>query len=107
MKKVIIPHLAYTIYLKDLRKPSKVVKDAMKDSTFVYKACCEKGTHFSAIYMFLPIKESDIPTLCHELTHAMQNICESKGIDFIRERESIAYMYQYALNELLGYEYDV
>lgn len=107
MKKVVISHIGYTIYLKDIRKPSKLVKDIMKDKSYNWRACCEKSTHSSTIYMILPVKTVNIPTLCHELIHVFQNICESKGIDFVQEKEHISYLYQYTLNELLGLEYDI
>lgn len=43
-----------------------------------------------------------MPTLFHEITHAVQYICEQRGIDMELEKESVAYMVHYLGETVMG-----
>lgn len=100
--KITIPHIFYTIEVKDTKNPPKDIKEFL-DKGFI--ACIAKGKNRSRLYIKHPIRNSDIPTLCHELIHILQHICKERDILFTNEEEHCAYMFQYMLNEILGYEY--
>ena len=46
-------------------------------------------------------------TVAHELTHALQHICEVRHMDFLEEREHMAYIMQYAMGRILGWVWNV
>jgi hypothetical protein len=100
--KIKIPHIFYEVEILDIKKATGVGKEMLK-SNFV--AITEYQNHKSIIYIKLPIKPVDVPTLCHELVHVLQNICRDNKISFENEEEHTAYIFQYVLNEILGYEF--
>jgi len=103
-KKIIIQHLAYTVEIKD----SKKAKGEVKEFLHKYVACSQEiDRHKTIIWVQFPIIESEIPTILHELIHALQNICKWHAIDFVEETEHVAYIYHYMVNEALGYKYDL
>lgn len=102
MKKAYLPHLHYSVFLKEKNKAKEKAK-IMLDSGCV--AVTENRDRYSSvIYMDLPLKKKDLPTLGHELIHVLQNICDLRHIDFVSEQENIAYMFQYLFCEFTGYE---
>lgn len=100
---IIIPHLAYTVEILDIKKAKG--NDLYKLGFF--HAITLKYKNKSIIYMKLPLKRQHIPVLAHELTHVIQNICADRDIDAVQEQEHCAYMMQYLLGKIMGYEYNV
>lgn len=97
-----ISHLDYTVSLKNSDyAPLHVKKQFQKYIAITYRPNWKE----SIIYMRFPIGDYQIPTLMHEIEHAVQNIAIDYGIDFIVEREHIAYLFQYIFNQFLGYQY--
>lgn len=45
--------------------------------------------------MHMPIEEHDLSTLVHEIIHALQFICDDRGIEFTDEMEHMAYVADY------------
>lgn len=101
--KIYLPHINYTLHVKDISKGKGEVKEYLKTKV----ACHIKINEcMSEIYVKLPIKQKDVTTLCHELIHVLQNISHTFDINFSNEEEHFAYMFQYMLNKILGYEYE-
>lgn len=104
MKKIYIPHLFYTVYICDKSKATGRVKKYLKDENM--NACREiSGSHASRIWIKMPIKPVEVPTLAHEIVHVLQHIAKERDIDFKDEEEHFAYLMQYILNEALNYEF--
>lgn len=102
-KKIFIPHIFYTVNVKDVKEAKGRIKTFLSNG---YVACCENvDKNTSDIYITYPIKNYYVPTIVHELTHVLQNICRERNMVFEDERENTAYMLHFMLNEILGYEY--
>jgi hypothetical protein len=99
--KITIPHLKYSVEIKDIKKGDKTYTDKLNVRAYAERDDSNKTT----IYIKLPIKRDELSTLCHELIHAMQNMCQDRNIRFENEEEHIGYIFQYLINEILGYEY--
>ena len=99
--KIKIPHIHYEVEVLDIKKSKGIAKDMLADK---FVAVTEYLNHKSIIYINLPIKTKDIPTLCHELVHVLQNICRDKRITFINEEEHTAYIFQFLLDTIMGYD---
>lgn len=98
--KIELPHIGYTVHIKD-RRVSKRAASTMHAATERMSA------HSATIYIPLPLKRQDEPTLVHEIIHVLQYICESKHIDFVQEQEHMAYIANHIFNRALGYHYVV
>ena len=95
--KININHLGYVVYIKERSK-------FVGDNTSV--AIAQQDTKDqSTIFIELPIRKINLSILAHEITHVLQYICESRGIDFKEEKEHMAYIMQYIFNEVCGYKY--
>lgn len=94
-KKIYLPHLNYTLYVRHFK--------GHPDGTPNAKAYTERiSDHSSAIYL----SRGDTPcSVAHELIHVLQFLSGSKGIDFVREQEHFGYMMQYLMGQVLGYEW--
>lgn len=101
MTKCYIPHLDYTVRLLDTSKAKGEARHFLKQ---VYGVTWKKDLSESVIYLPLPLKHGDWATLGHEIVHVLQNICQSKGIQFENETEHTAYLFQYIFNTFTGYE---
>lgn len=100
--KIYIPHIHYTLKVKDVSKAKSYVKELLKTKV----ACFHKEDNFNGcIYIKLPIKNFEVPLLAHEVIHCLQHICETRNIDFVDEKEHMAYLMSWILNEILGYRY--
>lgn len=94
-KQVYIPHLKYTVWLLD--KSRAEGKSAQKfDEGFV--AVTEKMDGQSAI--FADLNTLDLPTLAHEIEHVLQYIAEYYNMDYVKEKENLAYLSEYLTKEL-------
>lgn len=96
--KIYIPHLGYTVEIKKFKDDPRVPNAMAWSETL--------GPDKSAIYIHQPIKRVDTPLLAHELIHVLQWIAVARGIDFTQEQEHFAYLMQWVMNEVLGYEYE-
>lgn len=94
--KILIPHIGYTVCVKQKNKSQRFSAWVIKDSS---NQC--------SLYIKQPIAENEIPTLAHELVHVLQYIAESRNIDMIQEQEHMGYLMGYLMQKILGYEYDV
>ena len=103
MDKIVINHLGYTIEVLDRKKAKGKEFDLLQHCV----AITHKGKHKSTIYIKTPIKRNYIPVIAHELMHVIQNICVDRDIDMIQEQEQVAYIMQYALGKIMGYDYNI
>ena len=94
--KIVIPHIAYTVYVKDIDK--NPYGNSIAYAWKLDENSCE-------LFFKKNLKPKDAPTVAHELVHVLQYICEGRGIDFSSEREHMGYIMQYMMNEILGYDY--
>jgi hypothetical protein len=102
MKKIHIPHLSYTLYICDKKNAKGYAKEYLKKM----HACREIIDHKSSkIWIKIPIKPLEFPTLAHEVVHVLQHIAKEKDMVFEKEEEHFAYLMHYILNEVLGYEF--
>lgn len=92
--KIYIPHLDYTIITKPFKAHSAV------PNAQAYVERIDDRTS----YLYLQ-KKNTPPGLAHEVVHILQNICADRDMNFIIESEHMAYLMQYILGELLGYEW--
>lgn len=93
MKTINIHHLGYK------------VSHGIADTGQHYMSCIRiDDNHCKIIYKSKP-RPNDIPTLAHEVLHALQYMSESRGIDMTIEMEHMGYLMQYILNEILGLKY--
>lgn len=99
--KIYIPHIHYELEVLDIKKAKGITEEMLNSGCY---GATEYLDHKSIIYIKLPLKPIDIPTVCHELVHVLQNICRDKRITFINEEEHMAYIMQYLLAEIMGYE---
>lgn len=97
MKRILIPHLAYTVNVKEPGK-NKPITNAVAWVEWDSDNEC-------SLYIKQPIKPYQVPTLAHELVHVLQHISEARGIHFASEREHLGYLMQWLMNEVLGYSY--
>lgn len=93
--KIKLEHIGYTIYIKNIEK-----------SEHNFFACVEEVDSHSSI-MWLPpkIQQKDYSLIAHEVIHVLQNICEARKMNFLIEKEHMAYLMQFILNKITGYSY--
>jgi CRISPR/Cas system-associated endoribonuclease Cas2 len=101
-KKAYLPHIHYTIYFKDLSelqgveiKGSAYTIDFDKNTSIVFIENIKKNSK----------EKNALPTIAHEIVHVLQNICESRMMDFTSEKEHTAYIMSYLLNVVTEHEY--
>lgn len=97
MKKIIIPHLGYTVNVK-LPTKNKPLANAIAWVEYETNNEC-------SLYIKQPIKAYQIPTLAHELIHVLQYVSEARHLHFGLEKEHFGYLMQWLMNEVLGYSY--
>jgi ribosome biogenesis protein Nip4 len=54
-----------------------------------------------------PVKPNQVPAVAHELMHVIKNICKCRMMSIEKESEHLAYLMQYMLAKITGYEFDV
>jgi hypothetical protein len=97
IKKIVINHLGYIIYVKDVNLGQH--KDRFEMWTQKLDGCsCE-------LYTYRKIALRDTPTIAHEVMHVLQYIAEDRGIDMSEERENMAYLMQYIMSQIMGMKY--
>lgn len=94
--KIYLPHIHYTVTVRDFKK--------FKGGGFSGQAMTEKVDKNNCI-LWLPHPIKANGTLFHEVTHALQFICEARNMDFVQEQEHFGYIAQLITNKLLGLEY--
>lgn len=95
--KIYIPHIHYTVLI---RKRSEFTGSI--SSLFL---CERTDKNTSTLFIEYPLPKYSESTLAHEITHILQNICQDRHMDFIRENEHMGYLMQYIMNQILGYKY--
>lgn len=108
-KTVKIHHLGYTIVFLDIKDYNHQINIDRFENV-----CICIGSHKSEIYLKDIQKYSDqkffmhnASSLAHEILHALQHLSEYRGIDMSQEKEHIAYLLQYIMNEFIGLEYSI
>lgn len=87
-----IPHIGYTVVVRHKQKGD--LDDAGGYTKYMYSAESE-------ICLPLPItgpKRASI--LTHEIVHVLQNICSGSNMDFLKEREHMAYIAGWLFDEI-------
>lgn len=99
-KTISIPHLFFTVYLKDMSELKGIEK---KGAAYT----CQLGEEDAAVIFvdnieeFLKVKEN-ISIISHEIIHVLQMICEIYDMDFRQESEHMAYLMTYLLVEIFN-----
>jgi hypothetical protein len=93
--KIYIPHLNYTITVKEPKNPPK---ELYNPKAWVHS----EGSKGCTMYITKKPLPSD---LAHEVVHVLQFICLNRNIDFTTEQEHMGYLMQYIMGEILGYEW--
>lgn len=93
-----IKHLGYTVRVR----PRKAHTTSPNWMLYVTERTDENT---ATIYANSPIKTSDIPSIVHEIIHALQFLSADRDIQFTQEQEHFAYLAQHILNEILDYKY--
>ncbi len=102
--KIFIPHIFYTVYVKDIKKTKGDAKEFLDRG---FTACAEKvDKNTSNIYIEFPVTPKSHGTVLHEVIHVIGHICQDRDISFINEEEHVAYIAQYIFNRITGYEYE-
>ena len=101
MKEIKIPHLKYTIQVRDLSELKGVKKKGGG-----YTAIVDENT---ACIFIEDLKETvkhieNIPHIAHEVMHVIQIICENFGMSIENEQEHTAYLMFYILEEIIKYD---
>ena len=52
-------------------------------------------------------KMKDFPSVAHEVVHCLQWIANDRNINFTKEEEHFAYMMQFILNRIFGFDYEL
>lgn len=100
--KIYLPHINYTVTIKDIDKSSKITK-LFKNKPF---GMAEQVDMNNAI-LYLPkkIHTYQHTTVGHEIIHVLQYIAEDRNMNFLLEHEHFAYLFSYIFNKILGYEF--
>lgn len=102
-KKIIfIPHLSYTIEVRD---KAKATGAARKYGEYMELFHEKVSSRLSIIHLHEKhLRPVNFPLLAHEVVHVLQHIAQIYDIDFKTEEEHFAYLMQFILNQILGYE---
>ena len=96
-KKIFIPHLKYTVYVKDLSE-LKGVEIKGSGYTCVFE-------DFSACIFLEDVKnvcwKENIPIIAHEAMHVIQIICEKFGMKVENEQEHTAFLLMFLIEEII------
>lgn len=102
-KEVSFPHLRATVKFFDLSKLQGVPIKGAGYTTLMTQdenGCLEVGVFLEEIERNIK-KLHCTPYVYHEITHAVQYICQERGIEMQNEMESVAYMVHYLGEQLL------
>lgn len=103
-KSVKIPHLRVSVHFMDLSKLQGVKKEGSAYTTIIQQdedMNLEVGVFYEDIAKNVR-KIVCMPMIVHEIIHALQYICEQRGIDMEEEKEHIGYLASYLMENLLG-----
>lgn len=96
MKKIYIPHINYTVHIKEFKKAPETMPLA--------KAYCEQIDSKSC-NLFLPKGKQHPGDVSHELIHVLQFICLNRSISFDSETEHMAYLMHWMMGQIMGWKY--
>jgi hypothetical protein len=90
-----LPHIDYTVCFRPYKAPPDTIKNA--------KAWIRRDDRCGCT-IYLP-KDQTPSGLSHELIHALQYICIDRCMDFDREFEHMAYLMQYLMGKVFGFDW--
>lgn len=97
-KKIYLPHIHYTVLVKEFIKPPVIIANAKAYVEHLEQGCC---------ILYLQKGEKIMPgDLAHEIVHVLQFICEDMNMTFELEREHMAYLMQYIMGQVMGHHYE-
>ena len=92
--KLFLPHIHYTIHIRKMKSVPAELPNAKSYAEELDENNC-------AIY--LTTKDSP-PSIAHEIIHALKYMCIRRDMEFTKESEHMAYIMQYLMCKILGYE---
>jgi hypothetical protein len=103
IKRVVLPHLRATVHFFDM---TSLVMDDRKGPAFTMYMTRPKSKHIDVSIFYEELVKSTedlkcMPMIMHEIIHGLQYICENRGIDMAEEKEHIAYMSSYLIEQLM------
>lgn len=97
-KTIEIPHLGFTVYVKDLSELEGVEKKGSgftaqfgEDNAVIFLEDVKKNVKNIAYF----------PTIAHEVMHVIQMLCEKYQMKAENEMEHLAYLMHYILRKIL------
>lgn len=96
--KIYFPHIAYTVYVKDI----KGLKERLPGAT-AQTDCINRST--SIIWLKYPIDRTSPPTIAHEIIHVIRNILLDRNTRLKNENEHMAYIAQHIMGKVLNLVY--
>ncbi len=93
--KIYIPHLNYTLTVAPFHRAPPSIPRAL---AYVERTSGNTAT------MYVPL-DGTPSAVAHEVIHVLAYICDHYGMVFEREFEHMAYLMQYMLGKILGYEW--
>lgn len=97
MKKIYIPHLNYTITIKEAKNPPEELFNAVNWVE-------SQGQYGCTMYLDKKPHPGD---LSHELIHVLQFICLNRNMNFMTEHEHMGYLMHWLMGEILGYKWNI
>lgn len=97
-KKIYLPHIHYTLHIKQIGKLPEGLS---------YAYAYVKRNDKNSCTLYLDQKRKVIHAdVAHELIHVMQFICLDRNIDFCTETEHMGYIMHYLLAQLTNCSWD-
>jgi len=100
--KIQIPHINYTVTIKDINKTNKI--NIFKNKPTGLAEQVDKNN--AIIYLPKKISHYHHGIVGHEIIHVLQFIAEDRNMNFILEQEHFAYIFMYLFGEICGYGYN-
>lgn len=94
-KKIFLPHINYTVTVKEFKKLEGFVPTKAYTEYIDSRNCI----------LHLP-KNIQGSMLCHEIVHVLQFICKARNMEFTLESEHMGYISQYLFMCVTGGRWD-
>ena len=88
---IYLPHIGYVV---------KVVRITAVPDEIPNAAAWVKREDENMSIIHLP-QDAPPPVILHEIIHVLWNICKDRHMDFLEEKEHMAYLAQYIMVEIL------
>lgn len=104
-KKIEIPHIRFTVYFMDLSRLQGVPKLG-SGYTCVFEDTFQEDGRTNVCIFLKDIEEivkniERVPYIAHEIMHALQILCENLSMSIEEEKEHMAYIMFYLLEQIL------